>query len=958
MACCAVDDADAQRLLLGVFGNSPFLTATALLEAPFVASLLAEGPAAAARAIMEQVAEATAAAIDGREPSPALRRAKRHLSLVVALADIAGAWELEAVTGALSAFAEAATGCAAAYLLADAHRRGILVLPHPEEPQRDSGLLIIGMGKLGARELNYSSDIDLIILYDADRVNVADPDRQQHHMVRLSRGLVSILDARTGDGYVFRTDLRLRPDPGTTPLAISVLAAETYYETLGQNWERAAMIKARPVAGDLDAGHRFLRHLKPFIWRKNLDFAAIRDINSIKRQINAHHGGASIALAGHNVKLGRGGIREIEFFVQTQQLIWGGKVPALRELTTEGALQALAEHGQIDGADAADLMDAYRRLRRVEHRLQMINDEQTHSLPVGANERAALATFLGYASPASFETELLATLRLVERHYARLFEDQPALSVPLAIGGNLVFTGTDPDPETLTTLSALGFGNPEAVDAAVRVWHRGRYRATRTERTRAILTELMPFLLQTLGATAHPDSVFLAFDRFLAALPSGVQLFSMFEAHPHVLQLLVEIMDAAPRLAEHLARRPSDLESVLAADFFDPPPPPDHLEAELADGLSGAAGLEDVLDLSRRWANSRKFQVGVQMLRGSLDATRAAEALSNIADTVLLVLLPQVVDAFAARHGRVPDSGLAVIAMGKLGGREMTVTSDLDLIFVYGATEEGAVSDGDRPLPASQYFARLSQRLINAVTAPTAEGTLYEVDMRLRPSGKAGPIAVSFPAFAHYQRSDAWAWERMALTRARVVAGPAPLADAIEAVVRDVLTAPRDADALRAAVADMRVRMDAEHHTDSLWEIKHLRGGLVDVEFIVQYLQLVHAHEHPAVLSPTTRVALQTIGDAGLLDRAVADLLLKALDLWHSVQARIRLAWDGPVPATGPEDVPPALRAALDGAMGLDFDRLAAHMKETAERVHAVFDDIIGVPANDEASLQPSKPGR
>ena len=945
-----------RQLLLAVFGNSPFLTRQVQRDPAFAARLLLSGPDAARDDVLATVAVATEAAIDGRDPSKTLRAAKRQLALTVALADIADVWCLDAVTGSLSDFAEAAVGCAVSFLLSEVARRGVITLPQPHTPQTGSGYIVIGMGKLGARELNYSSDIDLIVLYDTERVRTDAPDRLQTAFVRLTRQLVGIIDARTADGYVFRTDLRLRPDPSSTPVAVSVLAAETYYETLGQNWERAAMIKARPVAGDIEAGTQFLSNLRPYVWRRNLDFAAIRDVHSIKRQINAHYGGKAIAVAGHNIKLGRGGIREIEFFAQTQQLIWGGKVFELRATRTVDALRALSEHGQISPEVSAELVEAYRFLRRVEHRLQMIDDEQTHTLPEHPAGLAALAVFLGYPDRRTFETELVDRLRTVETHYAHLFEDAPALSLPNLPGGNLVFTGADPDPETFKTLTALGFHAPQTVDTAVRAWHHGRYRATRSARTREILTELMPYLLEQLASSPDPDTMFQAFDRFLAGLPAGVQLFSMFQAHPQVLGLLVEIMGGAPRLARHLASRPSDLESVLTADFFDPPPPLDALCRELDRTLSKGFDLQDVLDLSRRWANERKFQVGVQMLRGVLDTPAGGRAYSNVADAVLRVLAPRIVEDFADRHGRIPDTDMgadmAIIALGKLGGREMTATSDLDLIFVYGGAPDGAVSDGATPLPSSQYFARLSQRLINALTAPTSEGTLYDVDMRLRPSGKAGPIAVSFDSFAQYQRGAAWTWERMAMTRSRVVAGSPHLASAIEGVIREVLTAPRDADTLLLDVAEMRSRMAAEHQTASLWEVKHMRGGLVDIEFIVQYLQLRNAAACPSVLSPTTADALAAIRDAGVIDPATAEELLDALGLWQAVQSRIRLAWEGPITAEGAADAPPTLRWALGGLLGLPFDDLAARMRKTAARTRAHFAALVEQPAADLRQTQ------
>ena len=940
-------DAHAAALMDALFGNSPFLTWIAERDPEFALDLMLLGPdtmAARGESEIEHLNESAAA---GADPCAALRQCKRRLALTTAMADITGHWDLERITRCLAAFAEGALRTACTFVLTEASRRGILRLPNATAPEDGSGFIVIGMGKLGAFELNYSSDIDIIVFYDPQRLQTAEPQALAQHMNRVTRRLVRLMADRTADGYVFRTDLRLRPDPGSTPPAITVMGAEAYYETMGQNWERAAMIKARPVAGDLDAGAQFLDHLTPFIWRKNLDFAAIQDIHSIKRQINAHRGGGRIALAGHNIKLGRGGIREIEFFVQTQQLIFGGRLPQLRVRGTIEALHALAEAGKIAAATADELADAYRFLRRLEHRLQMIGDEQTHTVPEEPMRLARVATFLGYADTGAFERDLLAVLQRVEAHYAELFEDAPALSLGGTQGGNLVFTGSEPDPDTLHSLAELGFTNPKAVDASVRGWHHGRFRAMRSTRARELLTELMPLLLREIAAQPEPDAAFLAFDRFLQALPAGIQLFSMFYANPDLLRLVVHILGMAPRLGALLARRSSLLDSVVSRDFFSPPPPLDALDAELGTVLARCRYTEEMLDRGRAWANERKFQVGVQSLQGLLDTGAAGIAWTNIAEAALRCFLPAVEAEFATQHGRIPGCGMAIIGMGKLGGREMTAASDLDLIFVYATPPDGARSDGAKPLAAPQYFARLSQRLIIALTSPTAEGHLYEADMRLRPSGKAGPIAVSLQSFAHYQREEAWTWEQMAITRARPIVGPAPLLEAIAAILRERLIRRRDPQTLVRDIAEMREKMAHEHPTKSIWEVKHVRGGLIDIEFIAQYLQLLHAHEHPEVLSVTTADALDRLAGAGLIDQATHADLREALALWQAVQARLRLTLSGPVHAARGTSAaaPKALRRAVWDLMGLDFEALVDRMTEASARVQAIFAQLIEEPA-------------
>ncbi|MBM3487274.1 MAG: bifunctional [glutamine synthetase] adenylyltransferase/[glutamine synthetase]-adenylyl-L-tyrosine phosphorylase [Alphaproteobacteria bacterium] len=939
------DDRAAAKLLAAVFGNSPFLTHALLREPETALAILGQGPEPILEAALADFATPIPNTPDTMEVMRRMRRAKRQSALAIGIADIAGAWDGRRVTEALSAVADAALGRATAHLLDRLHARGDLVLPDPFAPERDSGVIVLGMGKLGARELNYSSDIDLIILYDHERIVYTGKDGLSTCMIRFARDLVRVVEARTADGYVFRTDLRLRPDPGSTPPAVSVIAAETYYESTGQNWERAAMIKARVVAGDRVAGQRFLDYLRPFVWRRSLDFAAIQDIHSIKRQINAHKGGAAIAIPGHNVKLGRGGIREIEFYAQTQQLIWGGRQPALRVADTCTALRRLAEAAHI-GADAVvDLEGAYWYLRRLEHRLQMIDDRQTHSLPADADGIAAVAAFMGFADARSFVAATEAVLRRVEERYARLFEESPDLSGP----GNLVFTGTEDDPDTMKTLGALGYGNPSMVAAAVRAWHHGRYRATRSTRAKEILTELMPTLLAALARTADPDEALRRFDAFLGGLPAGVQLFSLFQNNPGLLDLVAEVMGSTPRLADWLSWNPALLDGILTGAYLDPTAAPAALDAEIAAALEQARDHQDVLDVLRRWNNERMFRIGVRMIQGGIDPETAGAALSDTADAAMRAMLPAVERDFARLHGRVPGAAFAVVALGKLGGREMTAGSDLDLVFVYEADPAHETSDGARPLAALVYFTRLGQRLINAVTAPTGEGKLYEVDMRLRPSGNKGPIASALAAFVAYQTEAAWTWEHLALTRARVIAGPPEFAARIDAAIRAILIRRRDPAALAREVALMRERMAREHRAANIFDVKHLRGGLVDIEFIAQFLILRYAADHPGVRATNTTDALAGLAEAGLLDRARAEMLIGAMHLWRRVQGTLRLALAGDLDEAA---APEGLRRLLTRAAGaVDFEALRANVMATAARAHAAFVDIVeaaSAPAGDK----------
>src|SRR5262245_41664438 len=721
-----------RNLLAGMFGASPYLTSLIERDPAGLLRALSSSPEERFAALVNEVATRVDAAGTHAEAMQALRAFKADVALLTALCDASGVWPVMTVARRLSEAADAAVAAAVRFLFRQAGAKGDWLAPEP------SGYIVLAMGKHGAFELNYSSDIDLVVFYDLARVRLRPDAEVQHFFVRLTRDLVRLLQERTEHGYVFRTDLRLRPDPGSTPLAMSTDAALNYYETVGQNWERAALIKARPIAGDLAVGHSFLENLAPFIWRKYLDFAAIADIHAMKRQIHAVRGFGQIAVAGHDIKVGRGGIREVEFFVQTQQLIAGGRQPALRASETLVALERLAAAGWIGAEVRAELDAAYRFLRGVEHRLQMIADEQTQTLPRDPGKLAQLARFCGFPDTAAFASRLTAELERVQAHYVRLFEQSPELTRG---GANMVFAGEEDDPATLETLAGMGYTRPADVIAGVRAWHHGRYPAVRTARARELLTEVQPLLIETLAATANPDLAFVGFDRFLAELPSGVQLFSLLKQHPGLIELIAAIMGTAPRLARILSKRRRVLDAVLAPGFFGSVPSEGDLDAMIAAELDGAADFQDVLDRARRIGHEQAFLIGVRVLTGSIGAAQAGGAYALLAERMIAAVQAEVEREMASVHGRVPGGAMAVVAMGKLGGREMTAASDLDLIVVYDFDPTAAASEGPKPLPPTQYYTRLAQRLLSALTAPTAEGNLYDVDMRLRPSGQKGPVA-------------------------------------------------------------------------------------------------------------------------------------------------------------------------------------------------------------------------
>ena len=927
-------DPAARRMLDAMVGHSPFLT-RCLVSLPDLPHRLArQGP--------DQVLDATLGGLadvdrqDRASVMTRLRRARREAAVTIAMADLGGLWPLERITAALSRFADSAVDTALAHLLRGLAADGAIALGDDRHPGRDSGLAILALGKLGAEELNYSSDIDIMVLFDPERLRWQGTGHPQAALVRLVRDLVTIMQERTNDGYVLRTDLRLRPDPAATPVAISIEAAELYYESLGQNWERAALIKARAAAGDRNVGRDILARLTPFIWRKHLDFAAIQDIHSIKRQINARHGGHRIAVAGHNIKVGRGGIREIEFFAQTQQLIWGGRDPSLRQRGTCAALRALAAAGRTEPAAVAELIDAYRSLRTIEHRLQMIDDRQTQTLPNDPEKLAELAAFVGHADLPAFADSLVATLGIVEARYAALFEEAPALSPT----GNLVFTGTEDDPETLATLAGMGFADCAAVAGAIRGWHHGRYRAMRSTRARELLTEITPTLLGALARTAQPDAALMHFDEFLRKLPAGVQLFSLFYSRPGLLDLVATIMGTAPRLAEHLSHNVSLLDGVLSADFDAPLPDADALTATLDGALAATRDEQDLLDTCRRWAHDRQFQVGVQMLRRAVTVERGHAMLSDVAEAVLRALAPRIERHFAAAHGRIAGGRMAILALGKLGAREMTATSDLDLVFIYESAPGADASDGAKPLPPSQYYTRLSQRLLTALSALTAEGRLFEIDMRLRPSGAKGPVASEIDGFLRYQGDEAWLWEHMALTRARLLCGPTDLGDRLIAGIDRVLRRPRDPIWLAGEVDAMRRRIAAEHGTGDPWDVKHVRGGQVDIDFIAQYVQLRDAATVPRILAPATVRALELAGESGALAREDAAALIAAALMFQRVQGLLRLTLGDRSPGGV---APQELRNLLAAATGTgDHDSLARNLAETQADISVRYERIVG----------------
>jgi glutamate-ammonia-ligase adenylyltransferase len=906
--------AQAWPAVAPVFGASPYLTSLARRDPTRLRDMLEAEPGARFDGLLARTRALGATDIETAKPGLRMLKAEAHL--LIALCDLGGLWDLDAVTGALTRFADAALDAALAVAAKAELEAGRLSAVGQGEHGPVPGFFCIAMGKHGAYELNYSSDIDISVFYEPDALPLAPGVESQGFAVRLTQRLADLMQDRTGDGYVFRVDLRLRPDPSSTPPAIPAPAAYEYYETVGQNWERAAFIKARACAGDIPCGQAFLAELVPFVWRKNLDFAAIADIHSIKRQIHIHKVDDRLTAKGMDLKLGRGGIREIEFYVQTQQLILGGRHPDLRSPRTLDALAALVTAGHVTPETLADLTAAYHQLRAMEHRIQMLADEQTHKLPESESERKKVAALMGFDRIRSFDAAVERTLKTVNRRYGELFPDEETLSSRF---GSLIFTGVDDDPETLATLARMGFSNPPRVSQTIRNWHHGHIAATRTERGRELFTRLAPRLLDAAQATGSADTAFDRFAAFFGRLSSGVQLQSLFLAQPALFELIVQVMAFAPRLASTLARRPAAIDAMLDGDFFQPIAIEEDRRG-MAHAVARTEGFEGAMDAVRRVHREQAFRVGVQVMSGAAGADVAGQAFADLADLCIDALAP-----------------VSVVALGKCGSREMSAGSDLDLMTLYRGAPGAASSI--KEWSADLFFGRFTQRLIAALSTPTGEGELYEVDMQLRPSGTKGPVAVSQAAFEDYYAREAETWELMALTRARVAwaSSPAFAADA-QAAIDTALRRPRDRAKTAADVREMRELMERERPPKGGWDLKLSPGGLVDIEFAAQFLQLAHAADG-GPLEANTAHALDAAAAQGLSPAGPLADLKAAWDLQQDLTQLLKLALTA---EDDPADQPKAFRRLLARAGGVrDFRALTTRLDRARTAARGAYEVIV-----------------
>ncbi|MBC6980961.1 bifunctional [glutamine synthetase] adenylyltransferase/[glutamine synthetase]-adenylyl-L-tyrosine phosphorylase [Caulobacter sp. 17J80-11] len=927
--------ADAWPALAPVFGASPYLASLARRSPDRLRTILEADPDARLEELLAATDAAAGSVATPDELKHRLRVLKGDAHLLTALSDLGGVWDLDQVTGAITRFADATVRSALDGIAREARQRGRLLGEPSAEHGPIPGLFGLAMGKHGAFELNYSSDIDVSLFYDPEVLPVSEAVEPQAFVNRVAQALTNLLSERTAEGYVFRVDLRLRPDPSTTPPVVRVPAALVYYETVGQNWERAAFIKARPCVGDLPAAQAFLDELRPYVWRRSLDFAAVADIHSIKRQIHVWRADERLEAAGANLKLGAGGIREIEFFVQTQQLILGGRDPSLRSSRTLDALEALRRAGHVTTGATRDLTRAYERLRALEHRVQMLEDEQTHTLPEDAEARARVAALAGEGDLGAFDASVATTLKTVNRRYGELFAEEEQLSSRF---GSLVFTGVEDDPSTLETLARMGFSNPAQVSSTIRAWHHGTIPATRTARGRELFTRLAPRLLEAAHASDAPDDAFNRFAAFFSGLSAGVQTQSLLLAQPALFGLIVEVMASAPRLASTLARRPAALDAILDQAFFAPLDEDSGVCQAIVREGSEAASFEAAMDAVRRTHREQAFRIGLQVLSGTAGAEEAGRGFADLADACVQGLARAALTETTRVGGALPGGEVAVVALGKFGSREMTAQSDLDLMTVYAAADPAAASEG-KGWSADTFYGRFTQRLIAALSAPTAEGGLYAIDMQLRPSGAAGPVAVSLPAMEDYYAREADTWEHLALTRARVAWASSPAFGArVAAAIEAALRRPRDRAGAARDVADMRALMERERPARGFWDLKLSPGGTVDAEFLAQFLEIAGAGEG-GPLRAGTLDALEALKAAGAADAITLDRVASGWRLHQNIDQLLKAALD----ERGDPDVEPApFKRRLARAGGArDFDTLKRKLAIVRQETRGAFERIL-----------------
>jgi [glutamine synthetase] adenylyltransferase / [glutamine synthetase]-adenylyl-L-tyrosine phosphorylase len=876
---------DAQRL---AHRHAPFLRRLIGQRPAFVAQLLEEGPDACWSRLLRRLGQMKRYTGDTLERH--LRLARQDMALLSGLADLSGEWTTARAAEALTGFADRAIDLALRAALQPLLASGRLTQSRVE----DCGLVCLALGKLGAGELNYSSDADLIFFFDEQKVARHDGGDPVDLFVKVVRDFTSLLQERNEHGYVLRVDLRLRPDPNATPAVMSMAAAEHYYHSSALTWERAAFTRARVIAGDGDAGAAFLKRLEGWIWRRSMDFTAIRDIHDMRLHMAEHFGQEEWRADGFDLKRGQGGIREAEFMLQMHQLIHGGRLATLRQTRTSIGLAALAEAGIMRRGDAEAISAAYQQLRRIEHRLQMMEDAQTHIVPADEAERQALAALCGFRRVSSFVRHLQSCCNRISRRYQKLFD-----------GGRSVSRNMPHEKQVLSQrLAKLGFGG-SAFETLGR-WRVGRYRALRTMRAQAALEALMPDLLPIIGKAAEPDFVLARLDDLLERLPSGVQFLELLETNPRLLNLFARILASSPPLATALARTPSLLDAVFDSSFFVPPASAALLRSELAAIVNHAAG--DVrLDSIARWLAEKRFQIGVLLIDGLVDGRIAARMRSWIMDAVVDEVAAIAQQSIVRSHGSVKDQQFVILALGGWGGEALMPDSDLDMVCLFSGVHD-SLSVGKNPLSAVQYFNRLTQRLTAYLEAQGPYGAMAAVDTRLRPSGNKGLLCVTIESFAAYERNDAWTWEHLALTRMRCVHGDGAAAIAAG---RAALGKARSWSHIRADTVSMRHEIAQHKPPQGPFDIKLLPGGLIDLEFIVQACLLDEAQRHRDILGADIGTAISRLAESGRLDAQQAGALDDGYARLIAIRSLLSLCAQGDATQTLPAPIQPLLMRAL-----------------------------------------------
>jgi glutamate-ammonia-ligase adenylyltransferase len=886
---------DRVDLLLRVLGGSPSLAGTLAVAGAEWPAVFGRVLAAPVRTLPEHVAALERLGAIGALPrvdlQALLRRYRRHELVRIGGRDLTGLGTVDDTVRELSALAEGAievaTRCARARVA--------------EEWGGDTPVpfVVLGMGKLGGTELNYSSDVDLVYVYGEEA------DHPSGRPVRLffakiAEEVTKAIAEVTADGFCFRVDVRLRPGGDQSPLAVSVAGTVAYYEAWGQTWERSVWLKARPVGGDRALGARLLDELAPFVYRRYLDFATLEDLQTMKQRVDQQLRRGQYE---RDVKLGRGGIRELEFWVQAHQLVHAGKDPRLQRRGTLAALEALAAAGYVEPGLATGLARAYRFLRDVEHKIQIAHERQSQRIPDDPDAYQALVRRLGYLGPDGahvFEAAHARETDLVHATFAALFHGAAAERRREARPeAGLLLDELDDATATRARLAALGFRDLEAAAADLRLLREGPRHAPANARRQRAMRALVPALVSELARVADPDLALHHLASFVASIGARTSFLHLLLENPGVMRLLVRLFGTSEFLSRDFLRHPELLDSLVRADLVRLTRTRADLAAELGARLTGAPDLETRLDIIRRFRHEEFLRIGIHDIEGELGGDLVREQLSTLAEVALEAAVGIAMDAVRERM-RLPEGppadGLAVVGLGKLGGGELNYHSDLDIVFLYDAGPEGWWTD--RGLAPHEYFTRVAQRTISALQTPTREGVAYRVDTRLRPSGNQGTLVSSLAAFESYHAESAALWERQALAKARVLTGPATLQERVRSAIEQVVYGRGLGPADVAAMAEMRARIAAERGApgDGV-NIKTDWGGLVDVEFVVQMLQLRHGHAEPRVRLPGTQAALEALIAIGALPVEDGERLRAGYAFLRDLEGRLRIERDQPVEA-------------------------------------------------------------